>query len=78
MAVSNEAQTVNESVWYYEEGRHLDFVVRVQDDAYTDPENRIPIKNGTVQFTVPAYMLERSLARLPRKRVRRKRNVENR
>lgn len=57
---SDEPQEVSESVWYYEEGRKLGFVVRTQDFNKSSGE--------TIQFSVPLRMLEKSLARSPRKR----------
>jgi hypothetical protein len=58
---SNAPQRVNEHVWYYEEGRKFGFVV---ESAHLDRHTSA----DTVQFYVPVSMLERSLARTPRKR----------
>jgi hypothetical protein len=53
---SRSPQVVSSSVWYYEEGRKLRFVVCTRGDC--------------IQFDVPLAMLERSLKRSPKKRKR--------
>jgi hypothetical protein len=57
-AQSLARQNISRDVWYYEEGRHLTFVVR-----------RSLLKNGdeAVQFKVPLHRLEKSLARSPKR-----------
>lgn len=47
-------QMIRKDVWYFEEGRHLKFVV--QDGA------------RTIQFRVPLHRLEKTLRRSPKKR----------
>ena len=60
---SKDPQNIMPEVWYYECGRHLEFVVRVGNML---GDNTLPISNQCVQFRVPLGMLERSLARAPR------------
>jgi hypothetical protein len=60
MAQSLEPQQVSEHVWYYEEGRKLTFVV---ESGYLE-RNTVA---DTVVFQVPLSMLEKSLARSPKK-----------
>ncbi|MGO9073860.1 MAG: hypothetical protein ACLQEI_06830 [Terriglobales bacterium] len=57
---SPRRQNISPEVWYYEEGRHLSFVV-----------SRSIFKNGEMAatFEVPLHRLEKTLARSPRKQV---------
>ena len=56
---SNLSQEVSKAVWYYEEGRHLLFVVDTTSKEYFSS-----VTNGVYQFNVPLRMLEKSLARM--------------
>jgi hypothetical protein len=60
---SLEPQNVSDSVWYYEEGRHISVVVRTWDFKPSQI-----VDGGTIQFDIPLQMLERSLMRMPRKK----------
>jgi len=61
MKQSLRPQNVSKSVWYYEEGRKLTFVVCAHDftPKYAD--------GGIIEFKVPISMLEKSIARSPKK-----------
>jgi hypothetical protein len=61
MAQSREPQKVSDYIWYYEEGRKFDFVVQTAHFEKRDGPNQ------TIQFSVPLLLLERSLARSPKK-----------
>ena len=69
MKQSREPQEISEHVWYYENGRKLTFVV---ESAHLERSTTGTLATcaGTVQFNVPLRMLEKSLARSPRKRKR--------
>ena len=60
MSQSQEPQRISEHVWYYEEGRSLWFVVESAHLQRTTSAD-------TVNFKVPLSMLEKSLARSPKK-----------
>jgi hypothetical protein len=61
-----EPQNVSNSVWYYEEDRHLNFVVRTND---FDTSKIVSVDGGTIQFNVPLRMLEKSLLRMPKSKI---------
>lgn len=63
MSQSGRPQRVSENIWYYEEGRKLTFVVESARLEQGGP-------HGTIQFHVPLSMLEKSLARSPKKKSR--------
>ena len=56
---SKEPQEISKYVWYYEQGRKLAFIVQSQ--------HMQQFNGGTVVFDVPLLMLEKSLARSPKK-----------
>jgi hypothetical protein len=61
---SNEPQTLTDHIWYYEEGRHLSFVVQT---AYLEKHDG---PNQTIQFKVPLNKLEKSLLRMSKSKVK--------
>lgn len=56
---STKPQQVSPSVWYYENGRHLEFYVLAEKEWF--------LGDHTLRFDVPLDMLEASIARAPRK-----------
>lgn len=58
---SREPQNVTKDIWYYEDGRKLHF--HVQIGAFEQSK----IVPGVINFKVPLAMLEKSLARSPKK-----------
>ena len=64
MKQSLEPQQVSPHVWYYEEGHKLNFVV---ESAFLEKSTSA----ATISFDVPLSMIEKSLARSPKKGKRR-------
>jgi hypothetical protein len=60
---STKAQQVSPAVWYYENGRHLEFYVRLGGEGV----RRTDDSGQTIAFDVRLDMLEASIARAPRR-----------